>query len=113
MLFFDGRGVDIDAATQRKVERNFYRDDLRRVLSHEIGELQFPARGREYYVRELLNLVDTEVVRRRRFKLVLDYGHGSTCLTGPSVMGRLGVDLLATNATLDEDRVPLSEEQMG
>ena len=43
ILFFDGRGVDIDAATQRRVERNYYREDIRRVLAHEIGELSFPA----------------------------------------------------------------------
>jgi mannose-1-phosphate guanylyltransferase/phosphomannomutase len=112
MLFFDGRGVDVDAATQRKVERNYYRDDLRRVLAHEIGELEFPARGREYYIRELLNLVDTQLVRSRHPKLVVDYAYGSTCLTGPAVMGRLGVDLLAANATIDEERVLMSSEQV-
>ncbi|MFN2544530.1 MAG: sugar phosphate nucleotidyltransferase [Actinomycetota bacterium] len=112
MLFFDGRGVDIDVGAQRKVERNYYRDDLRRVLAHEIGELAFPARGREYYVRELLNVVDAQAVRQRRPKLVVDYAFGSTALTGPPILGRLGVDLLAANATLDEDRVLLSEDQL-
>src|SRR5207302_1147822 len=104
MLFFDGRGVDIDAGMQRKVERNYYRDDLRRVLAHEIGDLAFPARGREYYIRELLNVVDTQPIRSRRPKLVVDYAYGSTCLTGPALLGRLGVDLLAANATLDGGR---------
>jgi mannose-1-phosphate guanylyltransferase/phosphomannomutase len=112
MLFFDGRGVDIDAAAQRKIERNFYRDDLRRVLAHEIGELTFPARGREYYVREMLNLVDTASIRAGRPKLVVDYAFGPTSLTGPPVLGRLGVDLLAANAALDEERVLVSDEQV-
>jgi mannose-1-phosphate guanylyltransferase/phosphomannomutase len=113
MLFFDGRGVDVDAGMQRKVERNYYRDDLRRVLAHEIGELAFPARGREYYIRELLNVVDTQLIRSRRPNLVVDYAYGSTCLTGPGVLGRLGVDLLAANATLDDDRVLMSSEEIG
>src|SRR5207249_3137134 len=42
-------------------------------------------------------------------KLVVDYAFGATSLTGPGVLGRLGVDLLAVNATLDEDRVLLAE----
>ena len=109
ILFFDGRGVDIDAAMQRKVERNFYRDDIRRVLAHEIGELSFPARGREYYIREMMNVVDAQTIRSRTPKLVVDYAYGATSLTGPGVLGRLGVDLLAVNATLDEDRVLLAE----
>src|SRR6266508_3279024 len=108
--FFDGRGVDIDPATQRKVERIFYRDDLRRAFHHEIGELSFPARGREYYVRELRNSVDASAVRGSRPKLVVDYGFGSTVLTGPSVLGSLGAEVLAVNATLDEEHAVVTEE---
>src|SRR5437764_3788188 len=109
ILFFDGRGVDIDAGTQRKVERNFYRDDIRRVLAHEIGELSFPARGREYHIREMMNVVDAQTIRNRTPKLVVDYAFGAMSLTGLGILGRLGVDLLAVNATLDEERVLLSE----
>ena len=108
--FFDGRGVDVDPATQRKIERNYYRDDFRRAFHHEIGELSFPARGREYYARELLNMVDAQAVRERRPKLLVDYAFGTTVLTGPTVFGALGADVLAVNATIEEDRAVLSEE---
>src|SRR5207302_8571094 len=112
MLFFDGRGVDIDAGMQRKVERNYYRDDLRRVLAHEIGELAFPARGREYYIRELLNVVDTQPIRSRRPKLVVDYRYGSTSLTGPAILGRLGVAPLAAYGTPDSEPILLSQPRV-
>jgi mannose-1-phosphate guanylyltransferase/phosphomannomutase len=109
--FFDGRGIDVDPATQRKIERIFYRDDLRRAFHHEIGELSFPARGREYYVREMLNVVDAQAVKDRRPKLVVDYGFGTTVLTGPPVLGALGAEVLAVNATLEEDRAVITEEE--
>ena len=111
LVFFDGRGIDIDPATQRKVERIFYRDDLRRAFHHEIGELTFPARGRDYYLREMMNVIDADAVRSRHPKLVVDYGFGSTVLTGPSLFGRLGAEVLAVNAALDEERAVLSAEQ--
>ncbi len=107
--FFDGRGVDVDPATQRKIERIYYRDDLRRAFHHEIGELTFPARAREYYARELLNIVDVRAVRDRRPKLVVDFAFGTTVLTAPSVLGAIGADALSVNATLEEDRAVLSE----
>ena len=112
MLFFDGRGIDVDPTTQRKVERIFYRDDFRRALPHEIGELTFPARGREYYIREMLNVVDAAQVRVKRPKLVVDYAFGATSLTGPAVLGRLGVELFAVNATLEEDHTVASPEEV-
>jgi mannose-1-phosphate guanylyltransferase / phosphomannomutase len=102
--FFDERGIDIDASTQRAVERAYYRDDLRRAFHHEIGELTFPPRGREYYLRGLLDVVDAEAIRASRPKLVVDYERGATVLTGPVVLGRVGAEVLAVNAVLDDGR---------
>jgi mannose-1-phosphate guanylyltransferase/phosphomannomutase len=110
--FFDERGIAIDASVQRKLERSFYRDDLRRAFHHDVGELRFPARGREYYVRGLLDVIDRDAVRSRQPKLVVDYSFGSTSLTGPQVMGHLGVEILAINGVLDPDRVVLSTRQI-
>jgi mannose-1-phosphate guanylyltransferase / phosphomannomutase len=111
VLFFDDRGIDIAPALQRKVERNYHRDDLRRAFHHEIGELTFPARGREYYARQLLEVVDTQLIRGRRPKLLVDYGYGAAALTGPSVLGGLGVEVLAKSATLDEERTVQTDEE--
>jgi mannose-1-phosphate guanylyltransferase/phosphomannomutase len=104
ILFFDGRGIDVDAGTQRRVERNVNRDDLRRAFHHDIGELTFPARGREYYGRQMLEVVDRAAIRARRPKLVVDHGYGAATLTSPAVLGALHADVLSVNATLDEDR---------
>jgi mannose-1-phosphate guanylyltransferase/phosphomannomutase len=109
--FFDERGIDIDPGTQRKIERSYYRDDLRRAFHHEFGELNFPARGREYYLSGLLDSVDAAAIRRRAPKLVVDYAWGSAILTGPVVCGRLGADVLAVNAVLDDGRAALTQEQ--
>ena len=110
--FFDGRGVDIDLATQRKLERTFYRDDFRRAFHHEMGELNFPARGREYYTRGMRDAIDLEAIRESNPKLVLDYAYGAGILTAPAVLGRVGADVLAMNAVLDEDRVVMDEAEI-
>ena len=109
--FFDERGIDLGAGAQRKIERAYYRDDLRRAFHHEFGELNFPPRGREYYLRALLDAIDVDVVRNRAPKLVVDYAWGSAILTGPVVSGRLGADVLAVNAVLDERRTTLTQGQ--
>ena len=111
IAFFDQRGVEIDASMQRRLERSYYRDDLRRAFHHDVGELRFPARAREYYVRGLADAVDVEGIRRRGPKLVVDYAHGGTTLTGPQVLGRIGAEVLAINGTLDPDRVVFPPDQ--
>ena len=109
--FFDQRGIGIDPSMQRQLERAFYRDDLRRAFHHDVGELRFPARAREYYVLGMLDTVDVEAVRKHAPKLVIDYAFGGTTLTGPHVFGRLGAEVLGTNGVLDPERVVLSIEE--
>jgi mannose-1-phosphate guanylyltransferase/phosphomannomutase len=111
--FFDERGIDIDVGTQRQIERAFYRDDLRRAFHHEIGELTFPARGREYYLRGVCDAIDVGAVHAARPKVLVDYAFGGTTLTGPAVLGRIGADVVALNAVLDEERVVLAQEDVG
>ena len=48
--FFDSGGIDISEAAQKKIERLFYREDFRRSLAGEIGDLRFPVRTAEQSV---------------------------------------------------------------
>ena len=43
--FFDEHGLDLSEDGQRKIERLFFREDFRRVLASEIGDIEFPRRG--------------------------------------------------------------------
>ena len=95
--FFDERGRDIDPAMQRKVERLLGREDYRRAFSGEIGDIVFPARAIEYYTEGLIKTVDDARIREARLKVVLDYSFGATSNTLPSVLAKLGADVLSVN----------------
>ena len=95
--FMDANGLDIDEATQRKIERLYYREDYRRVLAAEIGDIGFPPRALEYYTAALVESVDLEAIRGARFKVVLDYSYGATSFVMPNVLSKLGADVLAVN----------------
>src|SRR5262249_23984688 len=110
--FFDERGLDLDPATERRLERAYYRDDLRRAFQFDIGELSFPARGREFYVRGVLDALDSELIKGRASKLVVDYAFGAASVTGPQILGRLAGEVLAANGVIDEDRAVLSAEEL-
>jgi len=95
--FLDAEGLDIDESTQRKIERLYYREDYRRVLAPEIGDIGFPPRALEYYTAALMDSVDVDAIRGAQFKLVLDYAYGSTSFVMPNVLAKLGTDVLAVN----------------
>jgi mannose-1-phosphate guanylyltransferase / phosphomannomutase len=112
IVFFDERGVDIGPGEQRQLERAYFRDDLRRALPRDIGELTFPARGRDLYAQGLLEAVDVEAIRERPWKLVVDCAYGGVALTLPNVLGRIAEDVLTINGVLDETRLMHSQDDV-
>ena len=95
--FFDGSGVDIAEEAQRKIERLFQREDHRRALPAEIGDIAFPPRALEDYTAALEGTVDPAAIAGHGFKLVLDYSYGATSFVMPNVLSKLGADVLAVN----------------
>ena len=95
--FLDAEGNDLDDAAKRAVERLYYREESRRVLASEIGDIEFPPRTAELYTLALVRDVDLERIRAARFKLVLDYAYGTASLVMPSVLAKLGAEVLVVN----------------
>lgn len=95
--FLDNDGGDIAEDAQRKIERLFQREDYRRALPEEIGEIAVPVRALEEYTNALEGTVDLEGIRANHFKLVIDYSYGATSLVMPTVLSKLGAEVLAVN----------------
>ena len=110
--FIDDEGTDLDSGRQRKVERTFYREEVRRAYPGEIGELHYPSRAWEYYTEGLLNIIDADAIRRAQLKIVVDYAYGAPTLVLPGFFGRLDCEVLAVNSVIDETRGLISDEQL-
>jgi mannose-1-phosphate guanylyltransferase/phosphomannomutase len=95
--FFDPDGRDIDPDAQRKIERLLYREDYRRAFGGEVGDIVFPPRSLEFYSAALERIVDIQQVRQQSFKLVLDYSYGAASIVMPSLLTKLGAEVLAVN----------------
>ncbi len=95
--FFDTAGTDITEDAQRKIERLFQREDTRRALAGEVGDIQFPPRALEEYTVALEATVEPAAIRAHSFKLVVDYSYGAASTVMPTLIGKLGADVLAVN----------------
>jgi mannose-1-phosphate guanylyltransferase/phosphomannomutase len=111
LRFLDGDGVDLDEATQRKIERLHARDESRRVLAAEIGDIEFPSRTIESYTLDLMRGVDLVAVRDAQFKLVLDYAFGTASFVMPNVLAKIGADVLVINPHVSTPGVLSFERQ--
>jgi mannose-1-phosphate guanylyltransferase/phosphomannomutase len=101
--FLDESGADLSQAAQRKLERTYARGEFRRAFPGEIGDLSFPPRVMEAYTHELLRTIDVSgLPEEHGLKVVVDTGGGTASLVLPTLLGRLGLDVLTVNNGLDE-----------
>lgn len=110
--FFTEEGIDIGPGIVRSIERSFFRHEFRRAFFDEIGEIMYPPRAREYYARELMRHADVELIRKRRFKLVVDHSYGSSSYVLPDILGRLECDLVQLSAFTNDERSTISSEEL-
>jgi mannose-1-phosphate guanylyltransferase/phosphomannomutase len=97
MRFFDAEGIDLREGDQRKIERQYHREDFRRVVAGEIGDIGFAPRAIEHYTAALIDKIDWGRIAQRRLKIVLDLAYGATSHVLPSVLAKVGGDVLVMN----------------
>lgn len=100
IIVMDARGADLPPTAQRKLERVFSRQEFRRAFPGEIAELTYPSRVVEDYAHELLRRIDMTGVRD--MKVVVDCAGGTSSLVLPTLLGRVGIEVLTVNARLDD-----------
>jgi len=95
---FERPGVALSSRMQKEVEKHFTRQELRRVPFGDVGSITYPARARESYASDLLTDLDTEAIKARGFRIVVDYGYSAGSFVLSLVLGPLGVEAVTSHA---------------
>ena len=104
--FFDKNGIYLSTNGQRKIETIFYREDFGRTAADEVGKIALVSRAIEQYDRDFFRLLNTEVVQKRGFRVVVDYGYNRISTILPQMLGQLETDTIALNAYIDPKKSP-------
>jgi mannose-1-phosphate guanylyltransferase/phosphomannomutase len=100
---FEWPGTQMSDGLRKEVEKHFSRRELRRATFADVGETTYPARVRESYAQDILDVLHLDRIRERRFRIAVDYGHSAASFTLPLVLGPLGVEAIGTRSTYVED----------
>ena len=95
--FFDERGIDLSESDQRRVERTYHREEFRRVTAGEIGDIDFSPRTIELYTEDVVEAFQLRRVVGHQVKLVLDLSFGAANFVMPSLLSKVGADVLSIN----------------
>src|ERR671916_105085 len=88
ILFFSSGATPMNEAEQRAIEKVFVREEYRRALGEDVGELIYPGRAVEQYVERLERAANSGATRGAT--IVVDFSGGVASLVASRVFGGLG-----------------------
>jgi len=94
---FEPPGVPIRESIQKAIEKYYGREDFRRAYYTEIGQIDYPDRAAEMYLRGVRSACDMERIAERGFRLVVDYGRSAAVKLLPELLGQLDIEVLSVN----------------
>ena len=100
---YEPPGILLTSGLQKEIEKNFTRQELRRVAAGGVGSVSYPARVRESYAQDLLDSLDAEEIRARHYRIVVDYGYSAASFVLPLVVGPLGVEAISAHGFFAEE----------
>ncbi len=113
LRFLDGRGVDIDASLERKVENLYFREDARKVAPEDVGGITYPAKVLDIYVTGYLAALGPLETQTAPPRVVLDYGGGTAGSVLPQVLAEYGVQALALGVGSARGPAPAPQDTSG
>ncbi|MBR4632383.1 MAG: mannose-1-phosphate guanyltransferase [Elusimicrobia bacterium] len=110
--FFDKFGSDISISQEKSIEQLFFREDFKRADMDNVGMITVPPRANEFYKTGYLNTIQKKSTETKKgMKIVVDYAHSTASLVFPTILGELGVDVVALNAYIDAKKITKSKEE--
>jgi len=109
--FMDSHGLTLAKSAEREIERVFFREDFRRVYLDEIGTIDYAPGVIERYTQDFMAALDAEPIRAAKLPIVVDYANAPTALVLPPILSDLNCQVVALNATIDETRMSIPQEE--
>lgn len=101
IIIFNEEGRDIGIERTKKVERYFFGEEIKRVNPEKVGSIRYPERSREIYIERFGESIKAELIKERKFKILMDYSYGLAAAIFPSILGSMGVQTISMHDYVD------------
>lgn len=88
------RGADCSRGEQRKVEGLLSREEYRYAMKEEIHPVEYLPDVNRSYINYLLKFLDRELIRRKRYRIVVDYDPSQLGALLPGLFDALGCQVI-------------------
>lgn len=93
-------GVELPREDELKVEDIYFGKKFR-PLDSKIGNDVEEVRAVDAYINNIVSLVDADLIRKKRMKVILDLGNGAQAITAPNMLKSLNCKVITVNSNID------------
>ncbi|GAM09175.1 putative mannose-1-phosphate guanylyltransferase 2 [Geobacter sp. OR-1] len=104
IVFLDGDGLDFSSSMAKNVERIFFKENFRRAHHKEPGGITELPQVIDFYREGFARGVNRDLLKKHNYKIVIDFNHSPAGQLLPPIMNDLGIEVIALNAYVDEER---------
>lgn len=97
----NGDGIEISREDERNLENIYFSGENRRADWNNIGVSKIEQRGIDIYKNSILENINSDEVKSRKFKIVLDPGNGAQSIFAPYIFEQLGCEVIVINGHPD------------
>ncbi|MGN6346741.1 MAG: phosphoglucosamine mutase [Candidatus Nitrosocosmicus sp.] len=96
-------GIELSRDEERLIEDIYYERKFTNIKNSNFGNSFILYDALEKYIESALSLIDIELVKSSKLKIVMDLGNGVQSLVAPLIAKRLGCEVLVLNGNIDGD----------
>ncbi|BAZ68486.1 MAG: mannose-1-phosphate guanyltransferase [Pelatocladus maniniholoensis HA4357-MV3] len=109
--FMDAKGINISKAQEKKIEGAYFKEDMRRSLIHEVGDVAYPSQVVDEYCTAFEKLLHIDTLRNSRAKVVIDYVYAVSGAVLPQMLDKFGADAVVLNASLNKTAMSATDRE--
>ncbi len=96
-----GDGTEMSREDEAKIEKIYFSREFQPATWEYTGDLRHDGNANDFYIKGIINSINADVVRQRKFKVIADTGCGAGSLTLPFLLRHLGCEVITINAQAD------------
>lgn len=111
IIFLDKDGKDLSSSKTKSIERLFFSEEYDRAKADNVGTLRFPERTNVKYKEHFLSCLDVDAIKKKKFKIVLDYSFGIASTIFPNLLGDFKCEVVSLSAHLEKDKITRNADE--
>ncbi|BCD68134.1 sugar phosphate nucleotidyltransferase [Nitratiruptor sp. YY09-18] len=105
ILLYTSEGHRLNTETAKKVEKNYFKQNFRKVDYKDMGslndEISLHKNACANYLQKIKDLIDHKIIRGNNFKVAIDLMYGITKEIFPQILSELQIENILLNAYYD------------